>query len=274
MAESDAEKLDELKRVLRRLDKTLTRAPEPSQPAHVRSGPAGRGNATVLRTVLLAGSVSLIVSFAVATLIFHNAPERRFVVSEGQLPVVEKNAGDADPQELQTGPQVPRQASGDITPQPPAATPAASVQVPNAPSPPIETGGTVKTDPASDARTAAPTHPEPTLDNATTAQMSRTALVELDAAQFTRRGLLMLSRGSIGAAQLLLERAADLGSGEAAFALASTYDGAPGAPRHGPEIRPNEDLALRWYARAETLGVEEASKRLAALKKGETAPGK
>ena len=100
---------------------------------------------------------------------------------------------------------------------------------------------------------------------------TREALAELDASQFLRRGLLMLDGGSVGAAQLLLERAAELGSGDAAFALATTYDGAPGAPRRtAAAARPNADLAMRWYARAEELGVAEARKRISELKQGST----
>ncbi len=48
-----------------------------------------------------------------------------------------------------------------------------------------------------------------------------------------------------------------------AFALATTYDGAPGAPGSGPAVRPNVELALRGGTSGpQELGVEDAQKRL------------
>lgn len=306
--ESDVAKLDELKRLLRRLDKALPQAlSDEAQALGVRSrgarGSAGqRSDTTVRRTIVLAGAVSLVVSLSVALLLFQDTPVRRFIAEQAPPKSDVRRApaqadvsspGDQPPQfisetvllkaekqpQLQTGPLVARKASGEVAAEddllPNAASASAS---------PMETGGVAEaasTAVAALDATAKPVESPPaTRFPARPAEKpniniqpdtNRGALVELDPEQFMRRGLLMLSRGSISAAQLLLERAADLGSGDAAFALASTYDGAPGAPRHGPEVRPNGGLALRWYARAQELGIAKASKRLAELKSGDDA---
>jgi hypothetical protein len=290
MADSDAAKLDELKRLLRRLDKALPQSLADETRARNASGTAGRGSgATALRTVVLAGGVSLVVSLGVAMLLIQDTPVRRFVVSLAPAKGAQGDAAQA------TGAQAPAvisetaalraESAPRVQPEPPAApqisreagagaavspdTPSVAAPEPEPPSPPMETGGVAAVRPDVPAPPGA--NPDP--GAAIRADAERAALVELDADQFMRRGLLMLSRGSVSAAQLLLERAADLGSGEAAFALASTYDGAPGAPRHGPEVRPNADLAVRWYARAQELGVAEARKRLAKLKGSDAVPG-
>lgn len=313
-SESDAAKLDELKRLLRRLDKALPQSPaDEAQALDVRSrsaraGATGQGNVTALRTIALAGGVSLVVSLAAAILVFHDTPVRRLVAMNApddlrqppaqrdessaqglDAPGRETAAVEASQPELQAAPHVARQVSGEVaTPLPSTTGPTETVREPDTLSPPMETGGVAEAEssaPAAlDAMAPQPADSPPAGGSAAQpaekpdthmqSDANRGALVELDAAQFMRRGLLMLSRGSVSAAQLLLERAADLGSGDAAFALASTYDGAPGAPRHGPEVRPNADLALRWYTRAQELGIDEARKRLAELKSGDDASGR
>lgn len=90
-------------------------------------------------------------------------------------------------------------------------------------------------------------------------------IADLDAGEFFRRGRRLLRDGNAGAAQLLLERAAELGSGEAAFDLATTYDGTRNAESPGAPLLLNIALARRWYERAAELGVAEARERLSAL---------
>lgn len=323
MAGSDAGQLDELKRLLRRLDKA--QLPSPSDktgqvfqqlsPARNGATPIGASgqasNATVLRTIVLASGVSLIVSLGVVALLFHDViPLRRFVAAHALSKGDEQRAparadgssvgGNRRPAaiaetaalqtETETAPlvQPEQKPSGGVTEgfAPPSDTPAAA-QEQTSVSPPMEKGVATEVAPvAATAEPDAPAQPPSPLlaatpetpaaaaspvaetDTASPTVAEGHALAELDADQFLRRGLLMLNSGSVSAAQLLLERAADLGSGDAAFALASTYDGAPGAPRTGPAVRPNAGLALRWYERAQVLGVGEARKRLAELKDG------
>ena len=72
-----------------------------------------------------------------------------------------------------------------------------------------------------------------------------------------QRGQRMLTNGNVQAARLLLERAAENGSAEAALSLANSYgaDNADG----------NVYLARRWYQRAAALGAPEAQSKLDAL---------
>jgi hypothetical protein len=77
------------------------------------------------------------------------------------------------------------------------------------------------------------------------------------------RGKDFLASGDLSSAQLLFRRAAEMGSAEAAFALASTYD-----PRYLAEhkvvgIVGDEAKARVWYQRAMQLGSPEAGRMLA-----------
>jgi hypothetical protein len=81
------------------------------------------------------------------------------------------------------------------------------------------------------------------------------------------RGNDQLRAGSMVAARALLERAADLGSAEAALALASTYDALELSRFGALGVQPNPELARRWYARAQDLGATVAAERLARLPK-------
>lgn len=76
---------------------------------------------------------------------------------------------------------------------------------------------------------------------------------------------LLLGRGDIGSARIVLQRAAEMGNAEASFALAETYDplilskwGTYGT--HGDASR-----ALDLYARALAGGIKEAKERSDAL---------
>jgi TPR repeat protein len=80
------------------------------------------------------------------------------------------------------------------------------------------------------------------------------------------RAVALLAQGDIGSARIVLERAADMGSAQASFALAETYDplvllawgtlGTQGDARKAREL----------YAKAQAGGVQEAKDRLSALR--------
>jgi hypothetical protein len=79
------------------------------------------------------------------------------------------------------------------------------------------------------------------------------------------QGSRLIERGEIVAARSVYQRAADMGSGDAALALASTYDpnrlwslGAVG-------MVGNKERAKHWYTRANDLGHPEATARLRLL---------
>lgn len=79
------------------------------------------------------------------------------------------------------------------------------------------------------------------------------------------QGSRLIERGEIVAARSVYQRAADMGSGEAALALGATYDpnrlwslGAIG-------MVGNKERAKHWYARANDLGHPEANGRLRLL---------
>src|SRR6266702_1484076 len=89
----------------------------------------------------------------------------------------------------------------------------------------------------------------------------------VQAAKLIARASVLLEQGNIGAARTVLERAAEMGSAQASFALAETYD---------PLILPNfgtygtqGDLtkARDLYARAEAGGNKEAKARFEALRR-------
>jgi hypothetical protein len=89
----------------------------------------------------------------------------------------------------------------------------------------------------------------------------------VQAAKLIARAGILLEQGNIGAARIVLEHAVEIGSAQASFALAETYD---------PLILPNlgtygtqGDLtkARTLYARAEAGGIKEAKARFEALRR-------
>jgi TPR repeat protein len=80
-----------------------------------------------------------------------------------------------------------------------------------------------------------------------------------------RTGDRLLGRGDVAAARALYERAAVMGSAQAALSLGATYD-----PRRLLSLGVfgmvgNKDRARAWYQRADELGHPEAKARIAAL---------
>ncbi|MFZ4805925.1 MAG: hypothetical protein ACOYLQ_01615 [Hyphomicrobiaceae bacterium] len=88
-----------------------------------------------------------------------------------------------------------------------------------------------------------------------------------DVERLLRRGQLMLDSGSVGGARLLLERAAEMGSGEAALTLGRTYDPATLPLLGATGLSADRNLARRWYERAVTLGLSEGRERLKGLER-------
>lgn len=75
----------------------------------------------------------------------------------------------------------------------------------------------------------------------------------------------MPTLGDIGAARLLLERAANAQDATAAFLLARTYDPSVLGSLDTRSIIPDARLARDWYRKAAGLGSPEAQKRLTRL---------
>ncbi|WP_456624342.1 hypothetical protein [Bradyrhizobium sp. P5_C12] len=133
--------------------------------------------------------------------------------------------------------------------------------------------------PARDEPLSAPARPiqsqrvqdKPVQDQAIAARSQGDAPVKpndgVQAARLITRASVLLEQGNIGAARIVLERAVEMGSAQASFALAETYD---------PLILPNfrtygtqGDLtkARTLYARAEAGGIKEAKARFEALRR-------
>jgi TPR repeat protein len=90
-------------------------------------------------------------------------------------------------------------------------------------------------------------------------------LANEEIAILVKRGNDLLTDGDIAAARLLLRRAAEAGSAEAALALGTTFD--PVALQRLGAIGASPDLAKArdWYRRAAELGSASASQQLADL---------
>jgi hypothetical protein len=89
----------------------------------------------------------------------------------------------------------------------------------------------------------------------------------VEVAKLRARASVLLGQGDIGAARVVLERAADKGSAQAAFELAETYDPLilPRWRTYG--TRGDAAKARDLYAKAETGGIKEAKQRSDALRR-------
>lgn len=74
-----------------------------------------------------------------------------------------------------------------------------------------------------------------------------------------RRADVLFANGDVDAARVLLQKAAELGSGRAALILGRSYDPGSGKPLNLADRQPNPDLAKAWYERALVLGSQEAA---------------
>lgn len=183
----------------------------------------------------------------------------------------------------------------NVTPAPPldrrsASTPSAPARV----DPPVEPPRAAPPEPARDAGstpsaiptqttqepaqpTASPpeqsrvarTEPEPTRPTAappSSPSPGATPAPSAEVAGLLKRARELIEVGDIGAARLLLERAASANEGTALFALAETYDPAMLTRWRVQGVRPNVDRARALYQKALDRGVSQAQERLAALR--------
>jgi TPR repeat protein len=75
----------------------------------------------------------------------------------------------------------------------------------------------------------------------------------------------LLDRGDIGSARIVLQRAADMGSAEASFALAESYDPLVSSKWGTDGTNGDTKRALDLYAKALAGGIKEAKERSDAL---------
>jgi hypothetical protein len=111
--------------------------------------------------------------------------------------------------------------------------------------------------------------PQETTSGATmqpvTPQSNSNGLTPDEVAALMRRGKDLLMDGDFVSARLLLRRAAESGSAEAALALGSTYDPLVVHRMGAFSIKPDIDLARIWYQKAADLGSSAAALQLANL---------
>jgi hypothetical protein len=166
------------------------------------------------------------------------------------------------------------QATNDPAPPSPAASapssqlvasiaPAAAIvasQPPTVPAQPIS---------APSQPIAAPSAPQAAPAAADNASANTPQIDSAEVAAMIKRSKDMLASGDIISARLLLRRAADAGSAEAALALGATYD--PAVIRKLGVIGMTPDIAQarQWYQRAAALGSAAAPAQLAILEQAQ-----
>ena len=87
-----------------------------------------------------------------------------------------------------------------------------------------------------------------------------------EAARLMARASALLGQGNIGAARIVLERAAERGSAEASFMLAETYDPVILSAWGTYGTRGEAAKARELYTKAQVGGIREAKDRLDALR--------
>lgn len=124
------------------------------------------------------------------------------------------------------------------------------------------------------AQTAAVTAPAETGSTGTrpgetpNSQVTSTPLRRLDGeeiADLRKRGEAFVAAGNVGLARLALQRAAEAGDPQAAFALATTYDPILLEARRVIGVVPDIMIARTWYEKAKGFGSTDASFRLEML---------
>lgn len=113
---------------------------------------------------------------------------------------------------------------------------------------------------------AAPSPPAPPALSAEPVEPAAApALDKKEIAWLVERGKSYLVNGDIAAARLLLRRAADAGSAEAALALGSTFDPRVIARLGAIGVTSDPKEARKWYEKAAQLGSPAAPRQLAQL---------
>jgi hypothetical protein len=87
-----------------------------------------------------------------------------------------------------------------------------------------------------------------------------------ESAKLIARARVLLGQGNIGAARIVLERAAESGNAQASFMLAETYDPVILSAWGTYGTRGEAAKAREYYAKAHTGGIREAKDRLDALR--------
>jgi hypothetical protein len=87
-----------------------------------------------------------------------------------------------------------------------------------------------------------------------------------EAARLLARASALLGQGNIGAARIVLERAAETGSAQAIFMLAETYDPLALSTWRTYGTRGDATKARELYAKAHAGGIQEAKDRFDALR--------
>jgi TPR repeat protein len=83
---------------------------------------------------------------------------------------------------------------------------------------------------------------------------------------YLERARMLMKANDIAAARLIFTRLANNGMAEAAFELGRTYDPDFLQTMHVAGLRPNPEVAYKWYMRAAALGNADAQSRLATFK--------
>jgi hypothetical protein len=120
------------------------------------------------------------------------------------------------------------------------------------------------TSPSSNRSEVAPAVSPPAMSSPVPAPAMR-ALTREEIEPLVRRGRELVAEGDIAAGRLLLTRAAEAGDGQAAHALAGTYDAIVLGKLKVIGVVPDDHLARLWYEKAAALGVSEAGRRLEQL---------
>jgi hypothetical protein len=108
------------------------------------------------------------------------------------------------------------------------------------------------------------------------ARVSKTTSVSFEAPRklsdeseaMSKRARELLASGDVAAARLVLKRAAEGGSAEAAMSLANTYDPLVLQGMHVRGCAPDVAMAKHWYERAQEMGARDARERIKMLAKG------
>jgi hypothetical protein len=86
-----------------------------------------------------------------------------------------------------------------------------------------------------------------------------------EAMRMLTKGDDLLAAGNVALARLFYQRAAEMGLGSGALALASTFDASELQRRGIAGVQPDAEQARQWYERAKDLGAPEAAERLSNL---------
>ena len=125
--------------------------------------------------------------------------------------------------------------------------------------------GRVAVEPAANGQTAEVTQAAEATEQQLAAPVAAEAQGSPEATRLIARANALLGQGDIGAARIVLERAAEMGSAQASFMLAQTYDPVILSAWGTFGTRGEATKAREFYAKAQAGGIQEAKDRLDAL---------